>query len=256
MNTIGKTNEQEVVSAREKIFTLKGIYMDAIKKYISNTDENSKLKLLLECQSRANEFFNYVETFVGNSGLLGAHQNGLWVTGFAEDCYSILDSYVTHIEFLRTQANSFPEIRDSIEPPPYAYACMQRMAKEYLQKDDVKKLKKRFSEKNLPVTGFDIRAADSTTGIPAWQTITGVVIGTVFLVICVIIVITYPILSDSQVFFIRGILAIGISCITPIIPGFMDLAARFTGKGAYLKIVAGGSLAIFVLIWLVNPPGL
>ena len=71
----------------------------------------------------------FIENFVGNSGLLGAHANGKWVTGFAENCHSVLKAFVVHVLFLRSHSETLAGALE--QPDTAAYANMQRMTKEY-----------------------------------------------------------------------------------------------------------------------------
>ena len=98
------TNEQAVASAEEQVSELKKKYMSflqpiAIK--VNSSDYTPTVEEILTCQQLGNDFFNHLESFVGRSGLLGAHANGLWITGFAETCHAVLKAYIIHINFLR-----------------------------------------------------------------------------------------------------------------------------------------------------------
>ena len=132
MSNAQKTNEQAVVEAESQIEILKKNYTVYLSPIAISVQKGIQptLEELLECQSKASTYFNYAESFVGNSGLLGAHENGKWVTGFAETCESILDTYITHINFLRSYRSVLGG--SAIEPSKFAYANMQRMVIEYL----------------------------------------------------------------------------------------------------------------------------
>lgn len=251
-----RTNEQAVVSAKERIAELKAEYMDALSAYITYDDEaeDKKRERFLTCQQKGTALFNFIENFVGDSDLLGAHRNGRWVTGLAEDCSSHLDSIVSHFDFLRSRVAKYPEIAENIEPCETAYANMQRMVVEYLPQEISKKLRKKFSDNNLPVMGFDVTAADSA--LPRWQIFTSLALGAMFVIASATMAIMIPKMTDTQEFVLRGMLAVGMAAMTPIIPGFVKLTSKIGGRGAYFTIVAGGSIAIFVMIWLLNPPKL
>ena len=90
------------------------------------------------------KYFNFVESFVGSSGLLGAHANGKWITGFAETCFSILKAFVVHQNFLKSHDSSIEGILQT--PDINAYANMQRMVKEYLPKEKWQKLEGLFKD--------------------------------------------------------------------------------------------------------------
>lgn len=248
------TNEQAVVNARKEIAALKGKYVNYITPIVIKYNEGGvepTLTELLECQRLGNAYFNFVERFVGDSGLLGAHENGKWVTGFAEDCREILESYLIHHDFISSWVSVLGE---ASKPSITAYANMQRMVKEYLQPEQVDDLRNEFVEKSLSTHGFDMEAAPDKYKVPKWQLITSVAIGVISLISSVIIALALPNPTIYQVFILRGLFAISLASIASIIPGFLNLNVGAGGAKAYFAIYAGGAIAIFVLIWLFNPP--
>src|SRR5690554_8074461 len=135
------TNEQAVIQAEAEIDKLKQAYIDHLNPIVLKIHEQGEepsLQDLLACQQLGAKYFNFVENFVGNSGLLGAHANGKWVTGFAETCHSVLSAFVVHVNFLRSHSGT---LKGALESPNVgAYANMQRMTKEYLPKDQWQQL--------------------------------------------------------------------------------------------------------------------
>ena len=248
------TNEQAVVEAGKEIAKLKIAYMAYITPIVlaykqSNIEPN--LSQLLECQKLGNDYFNYVERFVGDSDLLGAHAKGIWVTGLAEDCRVILESYLLHAEFIL----SWKAVLGSQASPAYsAFSNMQRMVLEYLPKAQSSGLKSQFKKKNLPTQGFDMPARSDKVKIPKWQLITSLSVGCVALILSVVIALMLPNPTAYQAFILRGLFAISLASIASIIPGFLNLETGAKSAAGYFGIYAGGAIAIFVLIWLVNPP--
>lgn len=252
-----QTNEQSVVNETNKIELLKQEYLQAIEIFRSSSKScggDDRMRRFLACQQRGTALFNHIENFVGNSGLLGAHNNGIWVTGFAELCCSYLQSLIGHFKFLRSYQDEFPLIVETIEPTETAYANMQRMVVEYLPPSTATSLRNAFVDHNLPIMGFDVPAASSAT--PRWQTITGFVVGLIFVLSGVVSAIFFPEPTVYQQFTFRGMFAIGLAAMAPIIPGFVNFTSKVGGKAGYMTIVAGGSIAIFLIIWMVNPPKL
>ena len=247
------TNEQAVADATNKIQDLKSQYMIALSPLVGGKVALTR-ELLLDCQQAGGRYFAFVEAFVGDSGLLGAHANGLWVTGFAETCQSVLESYVLHITLLRQHSS---ELGVAIaDPSPCANANMQRMVREYLPGAAWKALEKKFASNKLPIEGFRMTAAPDKVPVPKWQLVTSVAIGCVCLVAVVILAVVEPNPTRFQEFVFRGLLATALASIVAIVPGFINLKVQARGPGSYFALVAGGALAIFVLIWMVNPPPL
>lgn len=250
------TNEQLVASAEDRAAQLKQEYINFLSPIAIKNSESGippTTSELLKCHQLGNEYFNYLETFVGRSGLLGAHANGLWVTGFAETCHSALTAYLEHQKFLRSHIQEkVPS--PFIAPDSFALANMQRMVREYLPKESTDSLAKRFKDSNLPSQGFLVQAHPNTSRIPTWQLITSAAIGLIIIggVVALSVVISQPTPWQELVF--RGCLALGLASLAAIVPGLINLNARIKSWGNYLKITAGGAIAIFVVIWAINPP--
>ena len=247
------TNEQAILQAEAEIEQLKQTYMDhlnpiVIKMY--DHAESPSLQDLLTCQRLGAKYFNFIENFVGNSGLLGAHANGKWVTGFAETCHSVLEAFVVHVNFLRSHSDT---LKGALEQPDYgAYANMQRMTKEYLPKVQWQQLESLFKKNSLPVAGFEFAGANDLRETPKWQLITGLFIGVLFALIILLTAIFIPSPSPTQFFIFRGIFAVSMAAIAAIIPGLLHVESRFQK----FSIRATGAIAVLVIIWLLNPPAL
>ncbi|MBL0010531.1 MAG: hypothetical protein IPP22_04990 [Nitrosomonas sp.] len=247
------TNEQSVINAESDIEKLKQAYVNYLNPIvirINERGENPSLQELLTCQQLGASFFNFVENFVGNSGLLGAHANGKWVTGFAETCHSVLNAYITHVNFLRSHSDSFG---GSLEKPNVsAYANMQRMTKEYLPKDQWQELESSFRKNNLPIAGFKYAGAKDSSETPKWQLITGLIVGSLFALIILAAAIFIPNPTVTQFFIFRGVFAVSLAAIAAIIPGLLN----FESRTQQFSIQATGAIAVLIIVWLLNPPAL
>ncbi|WP_312627208.1 hypothetical protein [Scandinavium sp.] len=247
------TNEQAVVQAESEIALLKKNYMEHLTPIVMRIHDKSEeptLQELLTCQNLGASYFNYVENFVGNSGLLGAHANGKWVTGFAETCHNILKAVIVHTNFLRSYSTTFKGTLSPLEDG--TYANMQRMTKEYLPKEIWEGLKKSFQEDNLPTTGFDYSGVGDMRATPKWQLILGLGVGIFFSLVVLILAMVIPNPTSTQFFIFRGVFSVSLSAISAIIPGFLNVESRFQK----FSIRATGAIAIFVIVWLLNPPEL
>lgn len=246
------TNEQAVVQAEAKIEKLKQNYMaylNPIVIRIHEQNETPSFQELLACQRLGTEYFNFIENFVGDSGLLRAHANGKWVTGFAETCHSVLKAFVAHVTFLRSYSDT---LKGALEQPDSgAYANMQRMTKEYLPKGQWQELESIFKENYLPVAGFKYSGVDDLKETPKWQLIVGLILGVLFVIIVLLLVILIPEPSSTQFFVFRGVFALSLAAIAAIIPGLLNVESRFQK----LSIRATGAIAVFVIVWLLTPSG-
>lgn len=247
------TNEQSILAAETEIEKLKQNYMAHLTPIVLRLQKNGgepTLQELLTCQQLGTKYFNFIENFVGNSGLLGAHANGKWVTGFAETCQSVLSALVVHVNFLRSYSSILKVALE--EPNTGAYANMQRMTKEYLPKVQWQQLESSFKENSLPISGFKFAGANDLKETPKWQLITGLVIGILFALIILIAVVSIPNPTSTQFFIFRGVFAISLAAIAAIIPGLLNVESRFQK----FSIKATGAIAVFVIVWLLNPPAL
>ncbi|MCF7821346.1 MAG: hypothetical protein K9M17_02760 [Mariprofundaceae bacterium] len=247
------TNEQAVLQAEEEIERLKQAYMEHLNPIVIKIHESEQppsLQDLLTCQKLGSKYFNFIENFVGNSGLLGAHTNGKWVTGFAETCHSVLKAFVVHVNFLRSHSDTLKG--DLEQPDTAAYANMQRMTKEYLPKEQWQQIESLFKNNSLPITGFEYAGVNDMNKTPKWQLITGLVIGVLFALIILLLAILIPNPTATQFFIFRGVFAVSLAAIAAIIPGLLNVESRLQK----FSIRATGAIAVFIIVWLLNPPAL
>lgn len=247
------TNEQAVLEAERKASELKKAYTKFLTPLVVRIQkEGSELtpEELLTCQQKGAEYFNFVESFVGTSGLLGAHANGKWVTGFAETCHSVLGAVLAHQNFLNSHSDVLKGAL--VKPDVNSYANMQRMTKEYLKKETWKNLEQQYRASALPVAGFESKEANDLKETPKWQLITGLVIGIMFALIILFLVVFIPNPTPSQFFVFRGMFAISLAAVAAIIPGLLNVESRFNR----FSVKATGAIGVFILIWMLNPPAL
>jgi len=86
-----------------------------------------------------------------------------------------------------------------------------------------------------------------------WTLVTAVGSGLAFLVILLIIAIYIPYPTKFQIFVFRVVLALAAAAFGSVIPGFLKLKLPISKKAL---ISAGGALALFVIVYSLNPPAL
>ena len=86
----------------------------------------------------------------------------------------------------------------------------------------------------------------------SWEKFTVGAGGAVFLVALLVIAIVIPQPSDFQLFVFRLILSLAAAAVGAVIPGFLEVS----GKKEKLTLRAGGAIALFVIVYLLNPPAL
>ncbi|WP_444935335.1 hypothetical protein ACJJIW_12440 [Microbulbifer sp. JMSA004] len=244
---MAKTHEQEVVSAKSQISHLKADYMSTLNGFIGakSPTKDQRISKLTDVLASANKYFNYVEEFVGNSDLLGAHDNPKWVIGFAEDCAEILNSLKQHFEFIYTAIESLqPELLESAKPGATSYANMQRMVVKYLTPEVAENIKLNFKNAGLPTYGFDNYKLPFMT--KQIQTYLAFGFGVSFLILLIIIAFLTPDPTGFQYTIFRIVLALAAGGTVAAFPGFIEV--KF---GKWLR--AGGALAVFVLVYFYSP---
>lgn len=86
-----------------------------------------------------------------------------------------------------------------------------------------------------------------------WEKIVASVFGVSFIIVMLYIAISFPNPTDFQIFIFRVVLALSASGIGAVIPGFINLEMT---KEKLMLVRAGGAIALFLLIYLINPPAL
>lgn len=242
-----RTNEQDVVAAKERLALLKTAYLKVVGEYISHDtqDKEESLRAILNCQQVGASYFNFAEEFVGNSDLLGAHVCALWAQGFAEDCAEILKSMPAHFQLLTTGLSQLSAIASAEAlPGSTAFANMQRMVVKYLSSDETKRIQSLFEKSSLPIYGFKNEAREFMS--KKIQIILSFVFGVVFVIVLLVIAFVQPEPSSFQYAVFRTVLAIAGAAVVAVIPGFIEVTI-----GKWLR--AGGALAVFVLLYFWSP---
>ncbi|MFB5744937.1 hypothetical protein ACE38U_08610 [Cedecea sp. S5-13] len=232
--------------------------------YISSLEEHESSGLDFEhAHSAAEKFFNYLENQTAHNNSLEEIKSSDWNQWLAETCHDALELLVAHYIIYR-QCKSAP----NASPSKTAFAGMHRMVKKYYSKSDTKKLRKLLSDNNLPTYGFDNKAKVSfmkkglsalmilaaflillpsylISGTVPIPLVIGVVISCVVFIFCLFV--RKP--TGLQYFIIRALFSVSIPGLLVCYPGFIELTFNKFG----VEVTAIGLLAIFVMIYSVNP---
>jgi hypothetical protein len=238
-----QTHEQDVIAAQAKLKDLKSELKAALKHY---SGREQTLDAVLDCQRCGNAYFNSAEEFVGNSDLLGAHKSAVWVQGFAETCAEILKSMPDYFAFL---SEAFSGLNSGVEnskllPGSTAYANMQRMVKKFLSPEESRDLERLFKTAKLPTYGFRYEVSEFMS--KKFQAILSFCFGAAFVSLMLVIALYLPNPSLFQIFVFRVVLALAGAGVVAAFPGFIEV--KF---GNWLR--AGGALAVFAILYLLNP---
>lgn len=77
--------------------------------------------------------------------------------------------------------------------------------------------------------------------------------GVVFVSALLVLAVAIPNPTQQQMFIFRVVLSLAGAGVAALIPGLLDIKADLTNS---IVITAGGAIAVFVLLFLVNPPAL
>ena len=88
---------------------------------------------------------------------------------------------------------------------------------------------------------------------PVKGDVIALVLGSVFLIVILIIALLIPSPTDFQLLVFRVALALGAALVGSAVPGIIVVIIRVKVPGS---VRAGGAIALFVFVYLVNPPAL
>lgn len=239
------TQEQDVTVEKAKLSEFKADLMSSIADLLALPRGHSEARdnALLRCQRLGNAYFNHAEEFVGNSSLLGAHGDALWVQGFAEDCAEILNSMPSFYDLLKTGFESSAQLSQlQWRPGTTAFANMQRMVALYLDDAKVAEISASFKEHSLPTYGFQKKAKS----LMQRDKLLSFIFGSFFVVVLLVIAFVKPDPSEFQYSVFRTVLALAGAGIGAVIPGSLQVNVS-------KWIRAGGAIAVFVIVYFWVP---
>lgn len=225
----------------EKLSEKKALFMSSVRAFLSSKEKDK----FIDCMINGTAYFNEAEKMVGSSKLQGKHKDGLWVTDLAESCEAILDSYLIHIEFIKSHHE---DMMGEIYKPPklHALSSMQRMVKMYCENGSASELRRRFIEANLPTKGFDVAHKDDIDVGSKYVTLG---IGCVLVIASFICAMIIDDPSQFKIFIIRSTFAVGCAALASFIPGWVKVNIN-----GFVK--AGGAIAIILIFYFFNPPAM
>ncbi|MEF3077400.1 transthyretin-like family protein [Winogradskyella poriferorum] len=159
-----------------------------------------------------------------------------------DDTINISNTIIKYWKLINSLEEKF-QIRKPI-PSERAYSNIQVFLKTF-DSEAAKKLKVRFEEINLPVSGFNSnkKFCDMTK---KQQVTFGAITGLVLLVTLLIITLIIDCPTNFQSTIFTTILALAAAAFATVIPGLIDIRYRQI-------ITASGALAVFVIVFFLKP---
>lgn len=119
-------------------------------------------------------------------------------------------------------------------------------------KNELAKLPPEYKEFTEQLVASTEDLTEGSQGMKTWEKVTMITSGLALIAVLLCLAVLVPEPTDFQIFVFRIVLAIGASAFACVIPGFLNIESR----SKLLLIRAGGALAVFVLIYILNPPQL
>ena len=228
-------------------------YMSLLKEIISKKNNQTiQAEDVIDYLEKATKYFSITENY--SHKILNEKEilKGFAVNSFADDCFAILETYILHIQLLKQLFNSHItsiDLNNAISEK--ALTNTQRVTVKYSKKG-VAGLRQKFKDLDLSTNGFDTKAAKSEFNLSMSDRLS-LIIGSIGLALIVIISLFIPSPTNWQQVVLRAILSLTIGIFISTVPGFLHI--NLTGKllNNRYKIIATGSVAAFVIIYMVNP---
>lgn len=200
-------------------------------------------QLLESLHVAANEFFNIVENAIVECEVLS--QNEFWATDLADTASNVLDSIPRHFEKLRSECERLKA--QAPRPSPNAYTAMQSAVSRF-NPDQAQSLKSHFMKSNLPTRGFEkprtLSRADMSVGVVAACSF----------VIMLLVGVFFDAYNPQNFFIFRTLMALSAAtCAGAFIPGALEVKTT-AGRKHFIR--ATGALAVFLMVYFLNPPPL
>ncbi len=210
------------------------------------------------------DFFNYLDTCASQNKTSSKTVDSDWNQWLAETCLNVLDTIHEHYSTYKLLSPN--EFR---LPSRTAFASMQRLVKEHYHDNVLLEIKSKFVESSLPIFGFDTRKKISVAKVilsvsmlvisallitiamvfPGEYNIPFILgIGFFFVLFIALLFIPHP--TSHQHDTLRTLLSIAAAGVITTFPGFIEFT--YTNKAGY-SITAFGSIAIFLVVYLINP---
>lgn len=238
--------EDNLEELKESYYNNLHICLETLK---DSEKRKNKQKLLNDTHASAVKYFNAFERTLDEYSLDEIEISADVINRKIEDTINIIDVICKHWEVILR----FSEKYNLVAPKPSstAYASIQRVIKRF-DKKSVKTLKNKFVESGLPVYGFEDKKKHSGWVKNKFIINTQIIIGIILLVIAGGLIFVFPNLTEMQYMFVRVLSSLGIVLTgVTLIEGSINVNWSLQKS---LVIKASGWIAIFILLYYVNPP--
>lgn len=233
--------EQLQESYREQLAALRG--------HIAHAPEEEAGQCLEDAHAAGVRWFNAFERTLDEYSMPGLELSQDMIVRKAEDAVGIVTVIINHWSTVRAVCAKY-----GIAPPvpsETAYASIQRVIKRFEPDDKVESMKERFREAGLPVSGFESKTKHSGWNKKNYLAVQ-MIVGVPMLIAAGWLIFNYQNLTGMQYLFTRILTTTAITLIgASTIEGTVNV--NWSMKQS-LVIRATGWIAIFILLYFVNPP--
>lgn len=246
------SDDMQIPEREDKLEELKIQFTKNLQMMVESLKSENKInnpdQLLSQVHTSAVSFFNAFERTLDEYTLSSIEITNEIKIRKAEDTLNMTYTILQYWSIITGYCKKYK--LEKIEPSITAYATIQRVLKHFYP-DKISEIKTRFLELNLPITGLVTKGAHM--GWNKAKTIkTQLVLGIPLLCLTLIMSFLFNELSGFQYFILRLLLALGITLIgSSLIEGKVKF--NTTTKVGF-SIKATGWVAVFLIIYLINPP--
>lgn len=247
-----KTSGELAMEQERHVEDLRGKYKKVMQAFANDphAEDDVVRSRLEELHGAGVAFFNAFDESITSSSMLRADADPDWYSGKGESAVSILETIAHHYRVIQAKANRAGLNSRNFRPSATAYAAMQRIAKDVVS-EEAATLREEFISLGLPTHGFDHPAKEKVR-MPSWQRITGVCFAITGVGVLLVVVIFIPSPTPSQFLVFRTILALAAGSCAAFLSGSLTME----GQVLKWRFRASGGLAVFVAVYLINPPPL
>lgn len=231
---------------------LKSIYMNKLKE-VCEKKANGSLNMsdISDYMAVSSTYFSLPEKYSHEIIAEKRVLRGFKVSSFADDCFSILETYVLHTILLKDLLLEYScmELKNVLSSKTLTNT--QRVVVKYSNHGS-NDLKENFIKNGLSTHGFDVKSSKDEIDLPLKDKIL-LSVGIIGFIIVFILAFVFPTPTVWQQFIQRTIVSLSLAILIATLPGFVNLDMRAKLEENRIKIIAGGSFAIFLIIYLLNP---
>lgn len=245
--------ESTIESREKELKEFKNIFYDALNNLLKLQKENKLTDAqdaLNQVHRKAvdyfNEFDSHMDDIASEKYKINDDQRNRKPTDAINHLKVIFNYWAFVKEFCHAHQLTM------IVPSETAYSSIQLLIRKFCKRKEIKDIRNRFINANLPVYGFTMKATHSGFKPKYKFHKEQLIISSVLFALSLAMTIFLP--TAWGYFMFRVMFSISMASVaTSLLTGFINIRMNL---GTIIAVTAGGGIGIFVFIYLVNPPPL